>query len=145
MIELGENCILNNRIFVARRQYGCLRFCYVPPESRTPPRYNCQPDLVKAAARARGLENGLPEETIEHAQATEQMRVRPQFNSTRYGSPAYCQLATGCAEEIKRGADDESEMGVFHDLFQPQREANLSVRMDEYIPAASDIGIILVS
>ena len=48
-------------------------------------------------------------------------------------------------EEIKRGADDESEMGVFHDLFQPQREANLRTRLDEYIPARADVGIILAS
>lgn len=44
------------------------------------------------------------------------LRVRPQFTSRRYGL-----LAQTCAEEIKRGADDESEMGVFHDLFEPQR------------------------
>jgi len=36
-IELGENSIFNGRITVARRQYGCLRFCYVTPGSRTPP------------------------------------------------------------------------------------------------------------
>ena len=35
-IELGENSIFNGRITVARRQYGCLRFCYVTPGSRTP-------------------------------------------------------------------------------------------------------------
>ena len=48
--------------------------------------------------------------------------MRPRFNSTRYGSPTYCQLADDCADEITRGADDESEMGAFHDLFQPQRD-----------------------
>jgi hypothetical protein len=63
----------------------------------------------------------------------------------RYGTPAYCQLAATCAEEIKRGADDESEMGVFHDLFQPQREANLRTRLDEFTPAGTDAGIILAN
>jgi hypothetical protein len=29
------------------------------------------------------------------------------------------------APEIVRGADAQSEMGVLHDLFQPQRAANL--------------------
>jgi hypothetical protein len=67
------------------------------------------------------------------------------FNSFRYDTPTYCQLSDCCAEEIKRGADDESEMGVFHDLFQPQRIANLSVRLDEYLPARMDIGIIVSS
>lgn len=143
-IELGENSNFNGRITVARRQYGCLRFCYVTPGSRTPSRYSCQPDLVEAPVRA-GLPPGLPMEVIEQALAPERLRVRPQFNSTRYGTPTYCQLAHTCAEEIKRGADDESEMGVFHDLFQPQREANLRVRLDEYVPAGADVGIIVAS
>jgi hypothetical protein len=84
-------------------------------------------------------------EVIEQALAPERLRVRPQFNSTRYGTPTYCQLAHTCTEEIKRGADDESEMGAFHDLFQPQREANLRVRLDEYVPAGADVGIIYAS
>jgi hypothetical protein len=32
-------------------------------------------------------------------------------------------------------------MGVFHDLFQPQREANLQVRLEEFVPAAMDASI----
>jgi hypothetical protein len=50
-----------------------------------------------------------------------------------------------CADDIKRGADDQSEMGAYHDLFQPQREANLRARLDEYTPAGMDVGIIFVS
>lgn len=131
-ILLAENSIFDGRVNVARSQTGCVRFCYVPPDSRTPRRYNCQPDLVTA-----GLQGA------ERAQA--EMRVRPQFNSVRYGTPTYCQLAETCAPEIKRGADDESEMGVFHDLFQPQREANLRARLDEYTPAGMNAGLIFVT
>jgi hypothetical protein len=47
--------------------------------------------------------------------------------------------------EILRGADDESEMGAFHDLFQPQRAANLLARLEEYIPAGMDVGLINAS
>jgi hypothetical protein len=36
-------------------------------------------------------------------------------------------------------------MGAFHDLFQPQREANLRARVDEYVPAGSDVAVILVN
>lgn len=140
-IELAENSIFDGRMTVARRQYGCVRVCYVTPGSRTPPRYHCQPDLVELPVRA-GLPPGAPVEVVEQALAPERLRVRPQFNSTRYGTPTYCQLADTCAEEITRGADDESEMGAFHDLFQPQRSANLRVRLDEYLPAAADVGII---
>lgn len=72
-------------------------------------------------------------------------KVRPRFTSTRYGTPAYAQLATGCPAEIVRGADDESEMGAFHDLFQPQRAANLQARLNEFVPAGMDAAIILAS
>ncbi|MGY6275061.1 hypothetical protein [Methylomonas sp. MgM2] len=151
-IALAENSIFMGTIRVARRQVGCMRFCYVKPLSRTPKRYHCQPDLAEQAA-ATDLENNArdnqeppPDEAaLEAAKLVARERVRPQFNSTHYGNPNYCQLAGNCAEEIKRGADDESEMGVFHDLFQPQREANLRVRLDEYIPARADVGIIMAS
>ncbi|SFM49877.1 hypothetical protein [Nitrosomonas communis] len=147
-IELSENCIFDGLITVARRQYGCLRFSFIIPGSRTPSRYMCQPDLVESAIEEslRKQAKLLPTASeIEAAKYCERIRVKPQFNSIRYGTPTYCQLALNCAREIKRGADDESEMGVFHDLFQPQREANLRTRLDEYIPAGSDVSIIFAS
>lgn len=151
-IGLAENSIFDGIVTVARRQVGCVRFCYVTPNSRTPRRYNCQPDLVEAAI-AQELKDaaasaGKPQPTdaeLEAARQRERDRVRPQFNSTRYGNPTYCQLSHTCAEEIKRGADDESEMGAFHDLYQPQRAANLRVRLDEYTPAGMETGIIYAS
>ncbi|MGH3310064.1 MAG: hypothetical protein ACRDP3_05695, partial [Streptomyces sp.] len=99
-VEIGENSLFTGRMHVARRGIGCLRYSYVPPGSRTPRRHRCQPDLVG------GDQAG---------------RVRPLFTSERYGTPEYGQLAPGCAEEIRRGAEDGSEMGAFHDLYQPQR------------------------
>jgi len=36
-------------------------------------------------------------------------------------------------------------MGVFHDLYQPQRAANLTKRIAEYTPAGMDVGIIFAS
>jgi hypothetical protein len=54
-------------------------------------------------------------------------------------------LTDSCPEEITRGADDESEMGVFHDLFQPQRAANLRARLDEFTPAGTDARIIFAT
>jgi hypothetical protein len=136
-IELAENTIFNGVVTVARRGRGCVRFCYVPDESRTPRRYECQPDLVKQAVMEK---TGLADKAAMMDQEAD--RVRPIFNSLRYGTPAYCQLADRCAEEITRGADDESEMGVFHDLFQPQRAANLRARLDEFTPAGIDAGIV---
>jgi hypothetical protein len=134
-IRLAENCIFaapEAGLQVARTQIGCIRFCYVPPGSHTPRRYHCQPDTASA---------GLVGERKEQAEKS----VRPQFNSVRYGTPSYCQLAETCPVEITRGADDESEMGVFHDLYQPQREASLRARLDEFTPAGMDAGIIFAT
>ncbi|MCI5144450.1 MAG: hypothetical protein D3923_02740 [Candidatus Electrothrix sp. AR3] len=136
-VVLGENSIFYGQMTVARRQIGCLRFCYVEPESRTPKRYRCQPDLVKEA-----ISEHCPDKD-EEKKEQEITRIRPRFNSLRYGTPTYCQLADDCAEEIKQGADDEAEMGVFHDLYQPQRMANLRVRLDKYLPARMDVGVIV--
>jgi hypothetical protein len=141
VMELGENSIFMSCVNVARRQLGCMRFCYVPRGCRTPKRYHCQPDGVISAVvdattdpQKRSLEI-----------ASVQLSVTPQFTSVSYGTEAYAQLGEYCAGEIKRGADDESEMGVYHDLYQPQRQANLEERLAEYTPAAMDVGIIFAN
>ena len=103
-------------VIVERRQQGCLRFCFVPVGSITPRRYRCVPDG-------------------EHPDAI------PQFTSLRYGDPAYCQLRGVTDRSIRMGADDESEMGVLHDLYQPQREANLRIRLEEYLRFGLRAGI----
>jgi hypothetical protein len=139
-VEMAENSIFTDCMNVAHRQRGCMRFCYVPPGCRTPRRYRCQPDLEEAAVR-----ETVPLAARPSAIAGEQLRVRPQFTSVRYGNPGYGQLGECGAPEIRRGADDESEMGAFHDLFQPQREANLRARLDESTPADMDVGIIFVT
>lgn len=280
-IDLAENSILVGKIHVARRQRGCMRFCYVTPGSRTPRRYRCQPDLAEQDERAaiptqsvgpaaqvmfvvseeeheapaicstvRGeanleltfevndptptvddeltftltLDNHGPRDAVgvvvtlrlptanclnpvgttvsdgsfdpvtavwnvgdvtagDRAALTTRAtvtsacsgrqtasadvtahtlagdgqafisnvirrvreHVRPRFTSTRYGMPTYTQLAHSCPDEISRGADDESEMGAFHDLFQPQRAANLQARLDDFVPAGMDAGIIYAS
>ena len=131
---------------MARSQYGCLRFSYVTtPGSRTPRRVRCQPDLVKQALTDAADWPALAAGDRAARQAAEAQRVRPIFNSVRYGTNTYCQLAPTCAPEITGGADDESEMGVYHDLYQPQRAANLRARLAEYSPADMEAGLIFVS
>ncbi|HEX3577709.1 MAG TPA: hypothetical protein VHY33_04020 [Thermoanaerobaculia bacterium] len=129
-IELAENCIFHGDVHVARSQVGCMRFCYVPDCSRTPRRYECQPDAAIAAVKS------------DRAKRNAERRVRPRFESLRYGAPTYCRLHSTTAPEIARGADDESAMGVFHDRFEPQREANLRTRLDEFTPAGIGSAVI---
>ncbi|MBK9940762.1 MAG: hypothetical protein IPP13_03970 [Kouleothrix sp.] len=149
-IDLAENSIFYGKLRVARTQRGCVRFCSLTPGSRTPRRFNCQPDMAEQAAdRAlRDQPGDLAGAALAAASADEQararLRVRPQFTSTRYGTPSYCRLDATCAPEISAGADDESELGVFHDLFQPQRAANLRARLAEYAVAGMQAAVIFV-
>ncbi|MEU8862449.1 hypothetical protein [Streptomyces umbrinus] len=123
-VRIAENSVFTGRLHVARRGIGCIRYSYVPTGSRTPRRHRCQPDLVG------------PEQAA---------RVRPLFTSQRYGTPWYGLLADGCAEEIRRGAEDGAELGAFHDLYRPQREDSLRARLAEYTPAGTDAGIFFVT
>lgn len=101
-------------------QEGCVRFCYVPPGSRLPRQFECQPETQEDVAR-----------------------VRPIFTSLRYGDAGYCQLSVHCSDKIKRGADDGAEIGAFHDLHQPQRIANLRARLDEFLRFSLEAGIFM--
>ena len=79
-ISLGENSIFSGVLRVARSQIGCMRFCYIPPGSRTPRRYNCQPDLAErnmvADLRQFAAENNLPPPSAAEIEAARE-RARP--------------------------------------------------------------------
>ena len=145
VLALGENTIFAGLLQVARRQQGCVRFCWIEPGSRTPSRYECQPDLVRQAISAAVAAGGLTAAEVPGDQDAETARVRPRFNSLSYGTPVYCQLAQDCAPEITSGADDESELGAFHDLFQPQRLANLNDRLQDFTPADMNSAVFIVT
>ena len=119
VLELGSNTIFLGKVTARRKQEGCVRFSYLPLDSEVPRRHRCLPENEPEAGR-----------------------VRPQFTSLRYGDPGYCQLGRWCAAEIRRGADDESEMGAYHRLYAPQREANLRTRLDEYLRFGLEAGIL---
>jgi hypothetical protein len=109
-------------VIAERRQTGYVRYCYVPLDAQLPPRYACQP------------------------QSAEQIyQIVPRFTSLRYGHPGYCQLHAACPCVIKRGAADEGEMGAFHDLYAPQREAGLRARLDEYLRFGLEAGLFFAS
>lgn len=99
-----------------RTQHGCVRFCWLPEDSIAPRRHRCLPDEAHPG-------------------------VRPHFRALRYGQPAYMQLRASTPLVIRRGASDEGEPGVMHALAQPQREANLHIRLDEYLRHGLAAGI----
>ncbi len=121
-LKLACNSILYSPVISKRLQDGCVRFSFVPWESHVPRRHRCRPACAKDAER-----------------------TRPLFTTLRYGQPGYGQLSRSCPEEILRGADDGAEMGAFHDLFQPHREANLRCRLEEYLRFGLEAGIFYAS
>jgi hypothetical protein len=125
------------------KQKGCVRFSYVPVGSRVPRRYRCQPELAVSRATEAASAGGVALTAAEKLAIAELQhgRVRPTFTSQNFGSAAYAQLSEACAPEIGKGADDESEMGAFHDLYQPQREANIRLRLREYLRFGLTAGI----
>lgn len=136
-----DTSIVVGRVDVARRRRGCVRYSAVPPGSRTPGRYRCQPDLAETALREI-LAPDLPDDERQERLAALRLRLEPRFNSLRYGTPAYARLAASTAVEIREGAEDGSEMGVYHDLYEPQRRANLDARLLEYTPAGFEVGVV---
>ena len=61
----------------------------------------------------------------------------------RFGRAAYCQMRPDAHPGITTGADDESEMGVYHHLYQSQRLANLANHLVDSIPAGFNAGIYI--
>jgi hypothetical protein len=154
-MTLVSDCIFDARLADAgdtwsgpvlcdRKQEGCVRFSFVPLGSITPRRFRCQPELEIAAEIERREQGGPPlgNSARERVRANVSAWLVPAFTSARFGTPAYLQLRDACSLQIRTGASDESEMGVYHLLFQPQREANLRERLDEYVRFGLDAGLI---
>jgi hypothetical protein len=99
-----------------RRQVGCVRFSFLPVKAVTPRRFKC----------------------VEQALASAQ----PVFFSFRYGHPGYLKLLACTDNMVRRGADDNGEMGAFHFVLAPQRESDLNIRLQEYLPVGLDVGLI---
>jgi hypothetical protein len=133
-IDMATDALFCDQVFVQRTQTGCFRFSYAAPGSITPQRYHCQPDLVVETATAAGAD------AVAALAATV-----PSFTSTRYGDPAYGQLSAACPAAIAAGSDDGSEMGAYSRLQNPQREANLRLRLREYLPFGLDPALIYVN
>ena len=144
---LGTGDSWSHPLWSDQNQQGCCRFSFVPLNAIVPRRYRCQPELAVELAL---LEADQPKGSLTDPEKlaitlATQARVRPAFAARRYGQAPYGRLADHCPEEIRRGADDESEMGVFHDVFAPQREDNLKIRLHEYLRFGLEAGVFHAS
>jgi hypothetical protein len=141
---LASECVFTERAVAQRRQAGCTRFCFVPEGSRVPRRFRCQPDLA-LEAYAQGLGKFSVSDLTKPQRKAVAARLTPTFTSVLYGDPGYAQLSRTCAEEIRTGAADGAEMGVFSALKQPLREANLRASLEEYLRFGLEAGIFYVT
>ena len=116
----AANSLATAPLGAARTQQGCVRFSYLPGAGLPIPRsYKCVTQANTSAA--------------------------PLFLSLRYGDPGYCKLLASTDATIRRGAHDGGEMGAFHFLLAPLREANLRIRLQEYMPVGLEYGIFYES
>ena len=106
-----SNSIVLGKVVARRRQSGCARFSFLPEGSLAPQQYRCVSS------------------------------PRPDFTSLRFGDPGYVQLRWSVSDSVRRGADNDSEIGAGNYLLVPQREANLRLRLDEYLRFGLEAGI----
>lgn len=120
-LEVGNvsDSLLVDQVCIDNCQRGCVRYSYLPGNSCTPSPYQCQP-----------------------ADTTCAEPIRPVFISTKFGHPDYMRLSDTCPAEILVGAEDQGEMGVYHDEYFSLRAAHLKRRIQEFIPAGNEAGIL---
>ncbi len=129
----AEDVLFTAEVAVERRHEGVVRHSYLPPGSWTPRRELCQPDLA--------LEEVSGEVEVSEVLA----RLKPSFTSRVYGQPGYAQLSRPCPRQIRSGASNGSEMGVFQGSRNALREANLPGILEEYLPWGMEPRIVYVT
>jgi len=144
-VPMLENSVVTGAVVCTERQAGCVRYSFVPlAGSRTPQRFRCQPDLEidTEVAAARAASPGLSLVQRDAIEAAVQAWLLPAFTSRTPGQPGYLQLADAAPEQIRFGAEEDDEMGVFYRLFSARRESNLRYRINEYLRIGLEAGII---
>ena len=146
-LELAEHALVTGPVVSEQQQQGCVRFSYLPSDSRVPRRYRCQPEwaVQQAGDVAQQLNPFVPVDVLTQLEMRIRSSLRPVFTTTRFGQPAYLQLHASCPVEIRTGAENGSEMGIFHSLGQAQRKANVQARLAEYLRFGLESGIFYVT
>jgi hypothetical protein len=129
-MELASNTIFLARLarhdpwraalWCARKQAGCVRFCFVPADSITARRYRCLP--------------GDP---------TQEAAFRPQFVSLHYGNPSYALLSGNVPMAVWTGAANGSQMGAYNFLEETEAVRNVQLRVPEFVPYNLEVGVYL--
>lgn len=130
MMELASNTIFLARrprhdpwsaaLWCSRKQAGCMRFCFLPADAITPRRFRCLPGDP-------GQEDAL----------------LPKFITLQYGHPSYAMLSGDVPMAVWTGADNGSQMGVYHFCQETEAVRNAQIRIPEYLPFGLEAGIFL--
>ena len=129
MVVRLDTVLFTDRVVVTDPRAGEVRCCYLPAGSQVPAAEGC-------------LYEGAVPAGSEHC--TGQVR-RPVFTSCRYGRPGYAQLAAQTPALFHTVTGDGGEIGVFHELYQAQRLANLNDVLERYLPLGFNAGINFVT
>ena len=129
MVVRLDTVLFTDRVVVTDPRAGDVRCCYLPAGSQVPAAEGC-------------LYEGAVPAGSEHC--TGQVR-RPVFTSCRYGRPGYAQLAAQTPALFHTVTGDGGEIGVFHELYQAQRLANLNDVLERYLPLGFNAGINFVT
>ena len=129
-ITLASNSIIRARlgaadpwraaVWASRTQAGCVRYCSLPADSIAPRQYEC-----------------LPSDSASEAV------LDPGFITVRYGDPSYLLLSGDCPMAVWTGADNGSQLGVYHQIEETQAVRNVQIRAPEYLPARLEAGVFL--
>jgi hypothetical protein len=146
-VESAEQSLFLGTVVSDQTQTGCVRYSYVPLDSKVPRRYRCQPDFAIRQAMDEAVSGhpGITPSELEQIAARTRTRVQPVWTSRRFGQAGYGQLHGSCPIEIRTGAEDGSEMGVFHRVFQSQRESNVRTRLAEYLRLGLEADVLYVT
>jgi hypothetical protein len=98
--------LATDTVHVTDTQTGCFRFGAAPSDSRLPHPYEIH--WLDSWTRL--------------------------FVSHRFGHPGYAQLSEAAPVELRRGAENGSEIGAFSSLLNPIKLDSLQSKVDEYMP-----------
>ena len=118
--RLGRHDPWPAALWCSRRQVGCIRFSSLPREAITPRTYECLPPDAASADE-----------------------FLPDFITLRYGRPEYALLSGEVPMAVWHGADNGSQMGVYHQIEETEAVANVQIRAPEYLPVLLESGVFL--
>ncbi len=130
-LSLAEDCLFTHDVEVHHVQTSMLRYCALPWASRNLPRHRCL--LFSAPLEATG---GAPGEAT--------IASSPEFVSLSPGEPGYARLADVGPEELRNGAREGGEFGVYHPLQEERRLTALRGVLEEYLPAGLSAGVFFI-